>query len=360
MLTDLVLRDFRCFQECRVALHPSLTIFVGRNAQGKTSLMEAACVLLRLQSPRTSSRAELIRFGAGSLLVEGELDGRRLRYTQTAKARRLAVDGVVCGRSVEYLASSGRLVWMDHRDMNLLRGGSDHRRRFLDSAASQMFPDYLKALRGYERALRGRNYVLKRDAVIGWRQADAFARVMEEFANVLIARRAELISALQPHVQRVHADISAGAETAEIQYQPSFDGGSLAQRLLDLRDEEQRMRQTAAGPHRDDLGLALNGLEATAFASEGQQRSLALSLKIGQALVLEQASGTPPLMMLDDIFGELDSSRRRALLRLLPVGTQKLVTTTSLDWLREEKMDGRIFQVEQGRISQESGPPEPL
>ena len=356
MLTDLVLRDFRCFQECRVALHPSLTVFIGRNAQGKTSLMEAACVLLRLQSPRTSNRAELIRFGAGSLLVEGGLEGRRLRYTQNPKARRLAVDGAVCGRSAEYLASSGRVVWMDHRDMNLLRGGAEHRRRYLDSAASQMFPDYLKALRGYERALRGRNHVLKRDAVISWRQADAFARVMAEFAEVLTVRRAELAGALQPHVLRVHADLSAGAEVAQIEYQPGFEGGSLMETLLALRDEEQRTRQTAAGPHRDDLRLHLNELEATAFASEGQQRSLALSLKIGQALVLEQASGTPPLMMLDDIFGELDANRRRALLRLLPAGTQKLVTTTGLDWMREQQVEGDVYTVEGAALTRMSVP----
>ena len=156
MLSDLVLRDFRCFAECRIALDPSLTLFIGQNAQGKTSVMEAACVLLRLQSPRTANRAELIRLGATSLLVEGGVYGSRLRYTQTVKARRLAVDSVVCGRSSDYLAASGRVVWMDHRDMNLVRGGAEHRRRFLDSAASQIFPDYLKALRGYERALRGR------------------------------------------------------------------------------------------------------------------------------------------------------------------------------------------------------------
>ncbi|HYF34175.1 MAG TPA: hypothetical protein VD994_02705, partial [Prosthecobacter sp.] len=164
-----------------------------------------------------------------------------------------------------------------------------------------------------------------------------------------------LALALQPHVQRVHADISDGTETAALCYRRGFEGGSLSQRLLALRDEEQRTRQTAEGPHRDDVGLTLNELEATAFASEGQQRSLALSLKIGQALVLEQSSGQPPLMMLDDIFGELDPSRRRALIRLLPPGTQKLVTTTGLDWLREEGMAGQIYAVEQAKLIPETG-----
>jgi DNA replication and repair protein RecF len=350
MLTDLTLRDFRCFENGSVTLHPSLTVFVGRNAQGKTSLMEAACVLLRLQSPRTSDRSELIRFGAGSLLVEGVFDDHRLRYTQTAKARRLALDGAVCGRAADYIAASGRVVWMDHRDMNLLRGGGEHRRRFLDAAAVQMYPEYLNALRGYDRALRGRNYILKREAVISWRQADAFARVMEEYGKVLLTRRRELCEQLAPQVRQVHGDLSGGAEQAEIHYLPGFSGESLSELLLSRREEEQRSRQTAAGPHRDDLRLRLNGIDATAFASEGQQRSLALSLKIAQARALETAAGRAPILMMDDIFGDLDAVRRRALIRLLPPGTQKFVTTTSLDWAREEFQGGAVFEVTGGRL----------
>ncbi len=350
MLTDLLLRDFRCFQECRLALHPETTVLIGRNAQGKTSIMEAACMLLRLQSPRTGNRTEMIRLGATTMLIEGTLGEKRLRCAQSSTARRLAVDGTVCTRSAEYLESSGLVVWMDHRDMNLLRGAGEHRRRYLDFAASQMFPDYLKALRGYERAVRGRNHVLKRDAVIQWRQADAFAKVMDDFAQVLRARRQELVTALQPHVARVHADLSANAEHLLLSYQPGFAEGNLAEELLIRREEESRNRQTAAGPHRDDLSLMLNDLDATVFASEGQQRSAALSLKIAQACVLEASAGKPPLLLLDDVFGELDATRRRALLRLLPAGTQKIITTTTLDWAREDPVNGMVYEVEHATL----------
>ncbi|TDU67162.1 DNA replication and repair protein RecF [Prosthecobacter fusiformis] len=355
MLTDLLLRDFRCFDECRVTLHPEMTVFVGRNAQGKTSLMEAACVLLRLQSPRTSNRAEVIRLGAKTMLIEGTLKDKKLRCAQSATVRRLAVDGAVCGKSAEYLSQSGLVVWMDHRDMNLLRGSAEHRRRYLDFAASQMFPDYLKALRGYERALRGRNHVLKRDAVIGWRQADAFAKVMDEFARVIITRRHELTQMLQPHVTRIHAELSGGSERGITNYAPSFFGASLFKALGEKRDEEQRLRQTALGPHRDDLHLLLNDLDATSYASEGQQRSLALSLKIAQAHALEQVGGSPPLLLLDDVFGELDAHRRRALLRLLPTGTQKVITTTNLEWAQGEVVPGRVYEVEGARVQKAGG-----
>lgn len=354
MLSDLFVRDFRCFAEARVELHPDVTLLVGRNAQGKTSLIEAACVLMRLQSPRTTNRSELVRFDAATCLVEAAWSGKRLRYAQSATSRRLALDGVTCGKSADYREAAGLVVWLDHRDMNLLRGGAEHRRRFLDFAASQMFPDYLHALRGYERALRGRNYVLKRDAVIAWKQADAFARVMDGFAAVLWQRRAELCEALNPQVSAAHAHLSEGAESTRIALTSTREAGSLFEALAGMREEESKTRSTAFGPHRDDIVMFLNERDATTFASEGQQRSFALSMKLAQARVLEKARREAPLMLIDDVFGELDAHRRRALLSLLPNGTQKIITTTSLDWAEKDALSGGIYEVCQGQIREQT------
>lgn len=350
MLSDLSVRDFRCFAEAKVELHPETTLLVGRNAQGKTSLIEAACVLMRLQSPRTANRAELLRFGASTCLVEAAWNGKRMRYAQSPTTRRLALDGATCGKSADYLAASGVVVWMDHRDMNLLRGGAEHRRRFLDFAASQMFPDYLHALRGYERALRGRNYVLKRDAVIAWKQADAFARVMDGFAQVLWRRRAELCELLLPQVCKAHGHLSDGTETIRIELASTSEAGSLFEALLMMREEESRSRSSVFGPHRDDIAMHLNDRDATTYASEGQQRSFALSMKLAQAHVLEKSRGEAPLILIDDVFGELDAHRRRALLTLLPTGTQKLITTTHLDWAGTELHECVTYEVESGSL----------
>ena len=346
MLEVLELRDFRCFGRLRVDLDPDTTALVGRNAQGKTSLMEAACVLLRLQSPRTRVREEWIRLGQATAVVEGRWRGRDLRVAVSKTARRLAVDGAVCGRAGEYLAESGVVVWMDHGDMNLLRGGAEHRRRFLDFAGSQMFADYLPALRAYERALRGRNHVLKRDAVIAWRQADAFARVMEEHASVLTQRRAELCERLGTPVTGFAERLSGGAERAEVVFAGSAaGGGGLFEALLERREEEARTRSTVCGPHRDDVELRLKGLDATVYASEGQQRTMALALKLAQAQVLFEARGQAPLLLVDDVFGELDRERRRAFLDCLPTGTQKVLTTTRLDWVESDRDVGRVYEV---------------
>ena len=348
MLHDLSVRNFRCFSDAKVELHPQSTLLIGRNAQGKTSLIEAACVLLRLQSPRTTSKGDFIRFGEKTCVVEGTSDDHRLRFAANHTTRRLALDDAVCGNSGEYLAGSGLVVWMDHSDMNLFRAGADHRRRYLDFTGSQIFPDYLKALRGYERALRSRNYLLKRDAMVNWRQADAYARVMDDFAKTLTTRRAELVRWLQPEISAMHGTLSGGEE-ADAQYVPCVTESGLFEMLVSARANEERTRSTAAGVHRDDVLLRVDGRDASSFASEGQQRTLALSLKLAQARVIEHVKGAAPLLLIDDIFGELDKTRRRAVLASLPAQSQRMITTTHLDWA-DDGVQGLIYEVNAGTL----------
>jgi len=344
MLTELSVKNFRCFEAATLPIHEDTTVLIGRNAQGKTSLIEAACVLLRLQSPRTSARGDFIRFGQKTCLIEGALHQQKLRFAANAATRRLAVDDAVCGNSADYLKCSGLVVWMDHADMQLVRGGPENRRRFLDFAGSQIFTDYLKALRGYERALRSRNYLLKKDARIHWPQADAYAKVMQGYAEIITAHRQSLTSWLLPEIHTMHGTLSGG-EIASVEYSSGIPGGDLVATLLSLRSDEERTRSTAAGIHRDDLLLQINGRQADSFASEGQQRTLALSLKIAQARVLENQSGVAPLLLIDDIFGELDKTRRRAVLASLPKSSQKVITTTHLDWAETGDVRGHTYEV---------------
>lgn len=351
MLERIEARDFRCFTHAVLEPHPETTLLVGQNAQGKTSLLEAACLLMRLQSPRTTTRTDLIRFGATTCMVEGQWNGHALRCGMSSTARRLALDGAVCGRMADYLAHSAVVVWMDHGDMNLVRGGAEHRRRFMDFAASQMEPGYLHALQGYTRALRSRNYTLKRDPLVNWRQVDAYARIMDEFHRMLTAHRARLLQSLEQPAHEVLTLLSMGQELIEVRYAPGCPGESLLEELLAHREEEERTRTTYAGAHRDDFTVLLNGRAAEAFASEGQQRSISLALKLAQARVLEHARGQPPLLLIDDVFGELDPRRRRALLDGLPAGTQKIITTTHLDWAGDLGDRRAVFTVQNAAIS---------
>lgn len=347
MLGSLTVRDFRCFKEASLALHPQTTLLIGPNAVGKTSLLEAACMLLRLQSPRTTVRPEMIRVNAQTAMIQGQWQGYTLRHSFNANQRRLAVDGAVCGRGEDYLQKSGGIVWMDHADMNLLRGGAEHRRRYLDSAGSQLSADYLHALRGYDKALRSRNYVLKRDAQISWRQADAYAQVMEGYHRTLRAWRRQMLGQLPALASPLLSELSSGREVMHLVDLPGAETDDLADCLLQLREVEERGRSTAAGAHRDDFAIQLNGRDAQVFASEGQQRSLSLALKTAQAQLISAQREMAPLLLLDDVFGELDTTRRRALLRSLPAESQRIITTTHIDWAADLGDDYRVVQVEE-------------
>ena len=351
MLEQIEVRDFRCFTHAELELHPETTLLVGRNAQGKTSILEAACVLMRLQSPRTAARTDLIRFGTSSCMVQGQFANHALRCGLSPNTRRLALDGAICGRTADYLANSAIVVWMDHSDMNLVRGTSEHRRRFMDFAASQMAQEYLHSLQGYTRALRSRNYTLKRDAVVNWRQADAYARIMDGFHRTLTHHRNQLLVFMKEPAHDILTKLSMGREALELRYAPGCAGESLLEVLQANRAEEERTRTTFAGAHRDDFVVMLNGRPADSFASEGQQRSLSLALKLAQAQVLEHARGQPPLLLIDDVFGELDPVRRRALLEGLPPGTQKIITTTHLDWAGDLAGKMKVLNVEGGVLS---------
>ncbi len=349
MLARIEARDFRCFGHVAAEFHPETTLLVGRNAQGKTSVLEAVCMLLRLQSPRTSVRSQIIREGAKSCMVEGLWSGNVLRHGLSLVQRRLAVDGAVCGSGQDYLAHSGVVVWMDHSDMNLLRGGAECRRRYLDFTGSQTSAEYYEALRKYDRALRSRNYVLKREATVNWRQAEAYAVVMESSAEVIWRVREDIVRSIAGPTTAALGKLSSGQEAVELTLLRGCESDKLSEALLAARDLEAKSRTTAAGPHRDNLQILINGREAGAFASEGQQRSISVALKLAQASVLEDRRGVPPLLLLDDVFGELDDARRQAVLENLPIGSQRVITTTGGGWT-SSLGPGLVYQVEQGTL----------
>ncbi len=357
MLSSLELNQFRCFESLRLDLQPGLTIFVGNNAQGKTSILEAACAVLRLQSPRTSTLGDLIRMGPGAgkgFSVRGQYGDCELSLRHTAKGgRKLAVDGENQGRSSAYLRYSGLVVWIASDDLALVKGGGSTRRRYLDFMASQLFPLYRPALKAYDRALRSRNFLLKRDASPNWAQIDAYTKILIENGGVLTRHRSELVAALAPLAAASQKQISGQDESLSIEYQAaSGTGDDLAAELLRRRPDELRRRQTLAGPHRDDLTFMVNDMPAAKFASEGQQRTLALALKLAQSHLFIGKTARPPVLLIDDVFGELDPDRRNALMEAWPEDSQKLVTTTHLDWLDSSRVDARIWKVDSAQLRQ--------
>lgn len=338
MLSRLKVRHFRCFEAREVEFAPGLNCIVGPNAKGKTSLLEAACVLLRLASPRITRLAHAIQHERRGFVVDGYFAGgnaggpRHLQFYFSRQRKKLALDEVEQKSAAEYL-QIGRVVWFSNADIELVRGSGEARRRFLDFVAAQRDAPYRRALRDFERALRSRNLLLKA-AAPRWREIAAFDEPLVAAGNAVTAARRALLAELQPEADAAHAAISAGHETLRLEYVPGA-GDDFAATLRAAHAEDARLRQTSVGPQRDDVQFSLN-VTSSEFASEGQQRTLVLALKLGAARLLERHFGTPPVLLLDDIFGELDLARRNALLAALPPGAQKIVTTTHLDWMPAE------------------------
>ncbi len=329
MLASLKVRHFRCFEAFAAEFAPGLNFIVGPNARGKTSLLEAACILLRLQSPRVTRLAHVIQHERRGLVVDGFYAERHLQFYLSRERKKLALDGVEQKTAREYLEIA-RVVYFGNRDIELVRGSGEGRRRFLDFVAAQRDGAHRRALRDYERALRSRNLLLKGSAP-RWREIAAFDEPLLAAGTRVAAARGQLLRDLQEPVQAAHGAISGAREDLRIEWVPG-SGDDFPQALAETQKEDARLRQTTVGPHRDDLAFFVNGQSST-LASEGQQRTLALALKLGAAHLLEQHFSTPPVLLLDDIFGELDLARRAALLAALPPAAQKLVTTTHLDWL---------------------------
>jgi DNA replication and repair protein RecF len=346
VLNHIKLRHFRCFDALECDFASGTNVFFGPNAQGKTSLLEAACVLLRLQSPRVATLARTIQHGRRGFVLDGHFEKRHLQFYFSRGRRKLALDSVEQKSASEYLQVA-RAVYFSNQDIEIVRGVAEIRRKFLDFLAVQIDPSYRGQLRTFGQALRSRNLLLKAPQQ-SWREIAAFNQPLADAGNYVAAARAGLISSLREKAIDAQQAISNFAEKLEMKYLPGHTG-DLGVALEESRAEDLRLRQTCAGPHRDDVAFFLNGI-GSEFASEGQQRSLVLALRLAQAGMIESHAGVTPLFLLDDIFGELDVDRRNALLSQLPAYAQKLITTTHVDWMQTGSAQ-QIRRLSEGRLT---------
>ena len=349
MIASLRMMNFRCFDTCSVELDPAGGIFIGKNAQGKTSLLEAACLLLRLQSPRARRMSQIQKTGTEGFGIAADVRERELQLRYENKALDLRVDGESILTRRDYLIRSGLVVWMGNEDLDLVRGGGNSRRRYLDFLAAQVDAEYRHHWTRYRKALKSRNALLK-NFTADSPEVRAYTQLLIDHGSEIIAKRQNLCQDLLPRVLANHATICGKAEEIHIDYRDKSKG-DLEAAFEKITENETRRGVTLAGPHRDDLILTLGDKPARDYGSEGQQRTLALALKLAQGEILRVRGKMNPLYLIDDIFGELDADRRNALMHLLPRDAQKLITTTQLDWYQTDQLPLPQFQVHAGTIT---------
>jgi DNA replication and repair protein RecF len=345
VIEALSIHDFRCFESLKFRPPSGVSFVIGANAQGKTSILEAICVGARLQSPRAIGLSEVIRSGQPGTAVDLWTGENHLHLRYEPPKRRLAVNSSEQSGTAEYLTQI-RVAWFSNDDIEIVRGSGSRRRRYLDFVCCQLEPIYLKYLRAYERALRARNALLKDGKPR--REIEAFDPLVIENGNAITAIRGDVCRLLVPFVQIAANEIGASGETVEMAYEST---GELRAALVASHPDESRVRQTVVGPHRDDIIIALNQQSAARFASEGQQRTLALALKLAQTRLIMERLDVVPVLLVDDVFGELDISRRRNLLRGLPSAAQCIITTTHLDWM-DDSLRGPVFQLKDAKLTE--------
>lgn len=348
MLATLRLMNFRCYPALRWEIPPEGAVLLGNNAQGKTSLMEAICLALTLHSPRTTRMEPLVAHGSSGFGISLDTDLGTRRMTWEARKLSLHIDGMPCRDYADFLAETPPVVWLSNGDISLVNGTAEERRKYLDFLGSQWHPHYRAALLAYRKALKARNMLLRNPRRT--RAAlQSYAAVMATHGELLIQLRNQLLRLLQPHITHLHMQISGQAEQVDLQYAPSTELDLMSALEASTGDDE-RTGHTTVGPHRDDFHLHIAGAPAATFASEGQQRTLSTALLLAQSGMLREETGFPPIIFIDDIFGELDPNRRRALLDTLPADGQIFITTTHLSWLRDTAIPLPTHKISAGRI----------
>lgn len=336
-LRTLWLQHFRTYDTAELDCPPGVCVLWGPNGVGKTNVLEGIAYLASLRSFRHAPAEALLRGGEASAVIRGEvLDGGRevLIETEIARSGRNRVQ--VNRQRVPGAAALGeafRVTVFSPDDLDLIKGGPALRRELMDEAAMAMHPRDDTARTEWEKVLRQRNALLKQ---VGGRLDDSARITLEvwdtkaaEAGTRLAQLRGRTVARLLPAVQQAYSDLGGEAQDVQVRYEPSWEG-DLHEALVAARSDELRRGVTLVGPHRDEVRIVLNGLSARTHASQGEQRCLALALRLATHREVEREHGSPPVLLLDDVFSELDPVRSAALVRSLPEAQAFLTTAGPL------------------------------
>ena len=389
-LNQLVLCNFRCYADCEINFTDRVNLIVGENAQGKTTLLEAIYFLSTAKSHRTHPDNELIRHNERWFYLKGQIAATEGSHTNseshdlqplhlmTVEAsnelsgkKRFKFNGVLQKKLSQWIGQFN-VVFFSPESLTLVKGSPADRRRFIDILISQINSAYLNSLQNYQFALKQRNELLKQI-----RSKQASPEFLDPWDDILIAEgvsiirtRVRVFSELKAYIQAKHAELTGNREILELKYQPSPEkiDDAMGQEAAELfRSGLQSSRSydilrgmTSLGPHRDDFKLILEAQsagamyfqEAKAFGSQGQQRTIALALKLGELELIRETTGKTPIVLLDDVFSELDEERSAFLFELLRrLNAQTFITSTRQEAWVPDIGDCRVITVHNGQVN---------
>ena len=361
-LKSLELKDFRNYESLSIELDPGTNIIFGQNAQGKTNILEAIYMSGVAKSHRASRDAEMIRFGCDEAHIRTKVMRTELLQTVDVHLKKNSKKGIAINRVP--IRTSGELFGIVHliffspEDLNIIKNAPKMRRRFMDLELSQIDRIYLSDLNRYNKILEQRRQLLKdlyyhpdlKDTLEVWDEQ------LVDYGTRIIRRRRRFVEELAPVIKDMHYHISGEKEQLSIAYEASASEEDFREKLWKAREKDERLAQTTVGPHRDDIRFAIDDVEIRRFGSQGQQRTCALSLKLSEIHLVRTGVGDTPVLLLDDVLSELDSTRQRYLLDSLNQ-TQTIMTCTGLDdFVRDRFSVNKVFEVIQGAVFEPAVP----
>ncbi len=356
-LTRLQCSQFRGLKDTDFVPGPGLTILSGSNAQGKTSVLEAILYAATTRSHRTSSDDELARYGTSEFHIKVEATGNNTPVIIDAHwwryAKRFKVNGIPQTRLSDVL---GKIctVFFAPEDIALVKGAAAGRRLFLDLELSQLTPPYLRALQQYRLALRQRNELLRRQCADP-ELLEPWENQLAIYGKTLIEKRDACVRALSDIAAPLYGRI-VEEEPLELLYRPDIaDPDAVKDVLRESRNSDLQRKNTGRGPHRDDLEIRIDGKDARTYASQGQQKSAALILKLAEVEFMLHHLGEYPVVLLDEALAELDANRAVRLFSAIPTEAQAIITTAHPEQLPKlSPQDIHHYYIEGGRLEKKS------
>lgn len=339
-IISLELENFRNYERLDLNFSDGVNIICGKNGAGKTNILESVYLTSLFGSPRTAKDKETVKFGCEKATVRVTVERKFRRHTiaiqiDSVGKKKVLADGIPMRRAAELIGILG-VVFFSPDEMKLVKETPAERRKFLDVGLSQQQKAYFIALSRYNKVLKQKNNLLK-DAWKGGNADDMLSvwdTQLADYGAIIVDRRRRYLDALNELAAKAHSDISGGREKLKLGYDTPLtsDGvdalrAELYDKLEEAREKDKKLGYCTVGPHRDDIDIVINGLDGRKFASQGQQRTIALAMKIGEVGLFEKESGEPPVLLLDDVLSELDGERRRILLDITR-GVQTLLTCT--------------------------------